>query len=492
MADAHWTVKYAPHTVDAMCGNQTVIKRALKWIGSFERGNGATVTSSVKVPLLIIFGPYGSGKTSLAYCLLKHGGYHPLELNAGAIRSKKRIRDMMDKILSNEPLTTVASTTVTRPVGIIMDEIDGMSCGDKGGLHQLFQMVQERYEAGESVRNPIICISSTPFTVKLADRLHLSINMRRPAKNEAVAYLQTIAAKESAAFEPNPILGVPSLLAICNHCQCDMRKCVAMLQCMSDCGDDAPPFCPTELDYSIFDITRMMFNVKSVTQRRLHHLYRTDKNLLPLMIHENLVANLNHKHSTAEESGRCYLAATHNLVISDAIEDDNGWDTSLCKALLSCGSVNEMIGSKKARKRAQPTVQFTNVLTKSATKSNLRNFLVLHGNRHCVSLRHVFHHFAAVVQSILRLHDSAAAAAESVAAPKPSSGSGDGYRPRISYADFEKYLQLYQRVRTYLRTPLKVSNRQKRAIKKALQSPSSASAAAFEAEAGSGGSAHAL
>ena len=60
-------------------------------------------------------------------------------------------------------------------LGIIMDEVDGMSSGDKGGISELIYFINpnkgKRKKTKNSIKynNPIICISNNDSDKKMKD-----------------------------------------------------------------------------------------------------------------------------------------------------------------------------------------------------------------------------------------------------------------------------------------------------------------------------------
>ena len=506
-----------PRTLDAFVGNVRPLHQVREWMETFSRGTSST-------PILMLYGPCGVGKTTLAHALFKTYGYHPYELNAGVIRSKKRIRELMEKMLGHTPMTALNPDTKT--IGLIMDEIDGMSCGDKGGLHQLFNMIQERSVNG-GVCNPIICISNTTCEMKVSETLFVSVYMKRQRMSELLQHLRFICEREDMVITDE------TLVALCKHCMCDLRKCISMLQCVyvrhngvvayprdpvssdvlqnngggcededdkdegdrddkdegdrddkdegdrddkdeddrddkdEDDKDEDDMFCEctnvndqelsivrdllsqTDVDVNIFDITHMTFT-KQLSPDMMYQHFQTDVNLLPLMIHENMPSQLASKRVTTDQAVEAFINISHNLIITDAITTDVVSESNLSKAMTSCAYTNVIMSGMPMKRSVSPKIQFTNVLTKSATKSNLNHFLINLSYHVHVPTFHAIHHVAYVIHHILI----------------------DNHSPILkynhTYSDVEKFIQLYQRLATFLKRPLRITNKQKRMLKRVL------------------------
>lgn len=101
---------------------------------------------------VLISGPPGIGKTTSAHLMAVEAGYSPLELNASDARSKKLVENStnidntsLDGFFSGKGIqsTTVADVNVGKRTCLIMDEVDGMSAGDRGGVGALNALIKK-------------------------------------------------------------------------------------------------------------------------------------------------------------------------------------------------------------------------------------------------------------------------------------------------------------------------------------------------------------
>merc|ERR1712110_698713 len=95
-----------------------------------------------------------------------HGSYEVLEYNASDSRGMKIIQQMADGIADNRTLSfkpggqQSSSDPITKRAVIIMDEVDGMGAGDRGGNAALIKMIKK-------TKNPIICICNDSHSPKI-------------------------------------------------------------------------------------------------------------------------------------------------------------------------------------------------------------------------------------------------------------------------------------------------------------------------------------
>jgi len=115
----------------------------------------------------MLSGPPGIGKSSSAKIVAKKLGFNILELNASDNRSKKTIETLLKDTSTSSSIVRYEennSAFKNRSV-IIMDEVDGVSSNDRGGIAALILIIKKTMV-------PIICISNDRHHRKLVSLMN--------------------------------------------------------------------------------------------------------------------------------------------------------------------------------------------------------------------------------------------------------------------------------------------------------------------------------
>ncbi|KTW28511.1 hypothetical protein T552_01770 [Pneumocystis carinii B80] len=204
-----WTTKYAPRSLKEICGNKGLVEKLQRWLRDWDQNRIANFKKPGSDGMgfyraVLISGPPGIGKTTSAHLVAKLEGYDVLEFNASDTRNKKLLQDSLIRIYNNTSLNgffTHEETTGKRnKLVLIMDEVDGVSAGDYGGIGELNSFIKKTLV-------PIICICNDRASRKLLplDRTVFDLRFRRPDVNSLRSRIMSIAFREDLKLEPQAI-----------------------------------------------------------------------------------------------------------------------------------------------------------------------------------------------------------------------------------------------------------------------------------------------
>ncbi|KAI9770767.1 MAG: hypothetical protein M1840_003017 [Geoglossum simile] len=206
-----WTVKYAPTSMNQICGNKGQVEKLQRWLRSWP----AALKSNFKKPgpdatgnqrAVIIHGPPGIGKTTAAHLAAKMEGYDIVESNASDTRSKKLLEVGLRGILDNTSLLGYFAADHKEVEGgkkklvLIMDEVDGMSAGDRGGVGALAQVCKKTH-----IPMILICNDRKLPKMRPFDYCTLDMAFKRPTVNDIRSRVMTICYREGLKLSPQVI-----------------------------------------------------------------------------------------------------------------------------------------------------------------------------------------------------------------------------------------------------------------------------------------------
>ena len=187
-----------------MIGNEEARNSLVEWFTKWKKGTK---------PILLV-GPPGIGKTTIANLAGKQFGYDSISLNASDVRSKSRISDVLSPVLGN--ISVLGSPM------IFVDEVDGIhGRADFGGAEALIKILKEPTV-------PIILAANSDTSTKMKSiKKVVKIIYFRPLPPRLLRlHLENILKKEDAKLSPD------SLIKIIDESRGDIRSMINSTQAL--------------------------------------------------------------------------------------------------------------------------------------------------------------------------------------------------------------------------------------------------------------------
>ncbi|GAB1213402.1 hypothetical protein ATERTT37_002551 [Aspergillus terreus] len=227
--DRLWTTKYAPTSMNMICGNKGIVEKLQSWLRNWHKSahwnfkkagpDGMGLYRSV-----MLHGPPGIGKTTAAHLVANLEGYDVVETNASDTRSKKLVETGLLGVLDTTSLQGYFSGEGKKVQGtkknlvLIMDEVDGMSAGDRGGVGAMAAVAKKTH-----IPLIMICNERKLPKMKPFDGVVYDLPFRRPTVEQIRARLSTICFREGMKIPP------PVLDSLIEGTHADIRQVINML-----------------------------------------------------------------------------------------------------------------------------------------------------------------------------------------------------------------------------------------------------------------------
>tara|TARA_B100001093_G_scaffold76612_2_gene67457 strand:+ start:7815 stop:9149 length:1335 start_codon:yes stop_codon:yes gene_type:complete len=331
---------------------------------------------------IYIYGAPGCGKTYFVSEILKKLNYDMIKYDAGDIRNKNLIETITSNNISNRNVLDMM-TGREKKIAIVMDEIDGMNNGDKGGLTALVKLIRQKKTKKQKTEgktmNPIICIGNYYTDKKMRELMKVCNVFELPKPNsEEIKNILSLGSVRLKQMEKEKIS------IIVNYVEGDMRKLKFTLDVLN--GDEN---ISNEQILKLFHLKSYNEDSKSITNQLLEKKYdismhnnlmnETDRTIVALLWHENLIDKLEQKDK--ERVYPIYYKILRNICFADYIDritfQSQIWEFNEMSSLIKTFYNNKIFHDSFENEEFKPLneIRFTKVLTKYSTEYNNSLFI---------------------------------------------------------------------------------------------------------------------
>jgi len=324
-----------------------------------------------------VYGAPGTGKTYFVKDILRELNYDIIHYDAGDIRNKTVISDLTKYNMSDKNILSMFNKkTEYKKIAIVMDEIDGMNSGDKGGINSLIKLIRPKKTKKQKKEDitmiPIICISNFHVDKKIKEMMKVCETIRL---NTPTTYqIKTI----SSILMPN--LNNTDMDIIVDFIQGDIRKLESTYQIYKS----HQSLLKNKIIQNIFQPKHYNEDTKQITKKLLnnrfdimHHSYvmnETDRTSVALLFHENIIDVL--EKYGKKQTIPFYINILKNICFADYTDritfQKQIWIFNEMSSLIK-SFYNSFLFQKFNDKKIKfnpPDVRFTKVLTKYSTEYN--------------------------------------------------------------------------------------------------------------------------
>lgn len=339
---------------------------------------------------IYIYGSPGCGKTEFVINLLKNINYDVIKYDAGDVRNKSLIETITNNNISNRNVLNMMNKTVKK-IAIVMDEIDGMNNGDKGGITALIKLIRRKKTKKQKLENmtmnPIICIGNYYIDKKIKELMKVCnvFELKTPTTEQMSSFLNHIIPQHISIAYSKPDYDTYKKTLL-SYIQGDIRK----LKFIYDMMLKKPEMITQDIIENIFHRktysedtkknTQMLINTPVKFEDHIHHINETDRTIIALLWHENIVDLLANKPNN--KTFPFYSKILENICFADYIDrvtfQYQIWQFNELSSLIKTFHNNKLYHdnfpeNKNLFKPAE--VRFTKILTKYSTEYNNMIFI---------------------------------------------------------------------------------------------------------------------
>jgi DNA polymerase III delta prime subunit len=329
---------------------------------------------------IYVYGDPGTGKTTFITNILKQLDYDIIKYDAGDIRNTAVIEDITKHNMSDKNIMSLFHKRVKK-IAIIMDEIDGMNNGDKGGINSLIKLIRpkktKKQKLEEITMNPIICIGNYRVDKKIKELMKVCNTIELKTPNQ----LQILNICNKLLIDINSDIKTK----IISYTQGDLRK----LNSIYNLYKNKPECFTSDTLDNIFHIKTYNDDTKKITNKLINQYFpltehnnimnETDRTSVGLLWHENIIDVI--EKIDKKQSIPFYISQLDNICFSDYIDritfQKQIWQfnemSSLIKTFKNNKNYHEVFNKKT--KYCPTEIRFTKVLTKYSTEYNNSLFI---------------------------------------------------------------------------------------------------------------------
>ncbi len=173
-----WVEKYRPTELEDYIGNGRIKKKAEVWIEEND------------IPMLLLEGPAGTGKSSLAQILTSKIDCDDIYINASDENSVDTIRNRVKSFASSVAMSNLKV--------IVLDEFDYMSRNAQAALRRLME------DYSDTTRFILTCNFGEKIIGAINSRSQ-TLHVEPPEKAEVATHLANILSGEDVDFDPSQV-----------------------------------------------------------------------------------------------------------------------------------------------------------------------------------------------------------------------------------------------------------------------------------------------
>jgi|TARA_Y100000389_G_C17450336_1_gene514346 replication factor C subunit 1 len=328
-----------------------------------------------------VYGSPGTGKSTFVINILKKLNYDIIKYDAGDVRNKALIDTITNNNISNKNVLDLMNQHTKKKV-IIMDEIDGMNNGDKGGLSALIRLIRHKKTKKQKLEDktsiPIFCIGNYTIDKKIKELMKVcnTYDLLKPTKEQTLIILKNLLPDYEINYND-----------INNYIEGDLRKLDLLTNIVKKNNNYIKNdrlielFCKKSFNEDAKKISGILINKPYSLSEHNKILNETDRTIVALLWHENIIDMF--KDQDKKKVIKIYSKILNNICFADYIDritfQNQIWQFNEMSSLIKTFYVNKIyhdyFPENLNKFNVTDEIRFTKVLTKYSTEYNNMMFI---------------------------------------------------------------------------------------------------------------------
>lgn len=346
---------------------------------------------------IYVHGEAGVGKTTFIMRLIKNLNYDVIYYDGSDLRNKFSMENIADNNISKYNVSKLLNGEHKRIV-IVMDDIESMNTGDKGGINALSKLIRPKKTKKQKTElkttNPIICICDNHVDKKIKEIIKVCnvIEIPTPSSEQIMNILKL---NNIEYFNSESLKDING----------DLRKLNLALTHKSNLNYNN--------NYENYDVKIVVNNLFQKNYNLYEHnkiINETDRTIVGLIYHENLAFILNK--FNINTSSELYLNILEKVCYSDFLDritfQKQIWQFNEISSLLKTMCSNNLLHSTvitPVNYIKQNDIHFTKVLTKYSTEYNNNSFFQQLSFKLLLEYDEILIYFKSIKNKIVNYYD---------------------------------------------------------------------------------------
>lgn len=363
-----WIEKYKPKKIKDIIGNSNSILKINHWLSNFKNEKHSS---------LVISGYHGVGKNLITKILLENNNYYFKWLDYKDEKAKNLFDDLVN-CFTGDTLEKFFSKE-NKKFALIINDIEKITL--KNEKSRIKELVKQNY-----IRKffPIIFISNMQHNKLLTDILDHSdsIKLSQPSDKDLLVLLNRIVCKGDIIISDEKIKK-----KLIKYAQNDMRRLISIVYDLSNSFENGKDIDKESLklyysnsqkkckDTSLFEASKTLIDEYNDINNSLS-LYKVDKVLVPLTIHENFTKSIFNRYKKNDIYFDTLKNVTDSISKGDVIETniytDQNWFLHEIHGFYTCAKTSYHINKHDISKKTTPyyyEMKFSSDLNQTSLKN---------------------------------------------------------------------------------------------------------------------------